>query len=512
MKKNCIPLLFALAVIAACDLETVPTDRYTVDSFWDTESGAEAAMTGCYNALTGSWLFGDAAPLMEETCTPNAYNYNNSGSWNTLAIGAHTSATEGVIKGRWSDAYRGIGRVNTQLNRLPGAAVSDGRKRTMEGEAKFLRALFYYMLVQYYTGVPLILEEPAYSQASLPRADRQDVIDAIIYDLDDAAALLDWQWASASDQGRATKGAALALKARVLLFEASPLMNPESDPAKWQAAADAAKAVIDGAESAGYGLFPDYRALFLPENEHNKEVIFNVEFSKVQNTPSNNYTVYCIQYRNNAPLLDLVNTYETVDGSARVAGKYDKLDPRFYASIYYPGCTFLGAANSSAASVSAFTGFACKKMSIYDNQARLSGDARLGEGEMNYIFLRYADILLMYAEALNEVLSAPDSKVYDALNAVRGRAGMGNVPAGKTKDQMREIIRHERRVEFAFEGLYYNDIRRWKTIETQMNAVIKNYAGEDIAIRSFDPGRDYWWPVPETERLLNKNLQQNPKY
>ena len=226
MKNSSISLLAIMIAAAACDLETVPTDRYTVDSFWDTESGAEAAMSGCYNALTGSWLFGDAAPLLEETCTPNAYNYNNTGSWNTLAIGAHTSATEGVIKGRWSDAYRGIGRVNTQLNRLPGAAVSDERKRTMEGEAKFLRALFYYMLVQYYNGVPLILDEPAYSQAALPRDDRQTVVNAILSDLEDAARLLDWQWASANDQGRATRGAALALKARLLLFEASPLMNP----------------------------------------------------------------------------------------------------------------------------------------------------------------------------------------------------------------------------------------------------------------------------------------------
>lgn len=512
MKNSSISLLAIMIAAAACDLETVPTDRYTVDSFWDTESGAEAAMSGCYNALTGSWLFGDAAPLLEETCTPNAYNYNNTGSWNTLAIGAHTSATEGVIKGRWSDAYRGIGRVNTQLNRLPGAAVSDERKRTMEGEAKFLRALFYYMLVQYYNGVPLILDEPAYSQAALPRDDRQTVVNAILSDLEDAARLLDWQWASANDQGRATRGAALALKARLLLFEASPLMNPESDPAKWQAAADAAKAVMDGAESAGYGLFPDYRGLFLPKNEHNREVIFNVEFSKVQNTPSNNYTVYCIQYRNNAPLLDLVNAYQTVDGSPRMANRYNGLDPRFYASIYYPGCTFLGAANASAATVCSFTGFACKKMSIYDEQKRLTGDARLGEGEMNYIFLRYADILLMYAEALNEVLAAPDERVFDAVNAVRSRAGISAVDPGTGKDQMREIIRQERRVEFAFEGLYYNDIRRWKTIENQMNAVIKNYAGEDIAIRSFDPARDYWWPIPETERLLNKNLQQNPKY
>lgn len=267
-------MLCGAAALASCNLDTIPTDKYTVETFWETEEGTEAAMTGCYNILTNSALFGDSAPLLEETCTPNAYNYNNAGGYNVIAQGTHTANSSGIIANRWKKCYEGIGRCNTHLNRLPAAAVADDRRVQMEGEAKFLRALYYYMLVTYYNGVPLILEEPVYAHGSLPRASREEVVRAILDDLNDIIdrELLDWQWTKAADQGRATRGAAMALKARLLLFEASKLVNPSNDAAKWQAAADAAKAVIEKEAQAGYDLFGDYRKLFLPANEHQLRV------------------------------------------------------------------------------------------------------------------------------------------------------------------------------------------------------------------------------------------------
>lgn len=119
----------------------------------------------------------------------------------------------------------------------------------------------------------------------------------------------------------------------------------------------------------------------------------------------------------------------------------------------------------------------------------------------------------MFAEAKNEVETSPSAEVYSALNAVRKRAGIPIIKTGTLdKEQMREVIRHERRIEFAGEGLYYNDIRRWKIAEEVMNDEICDYNGTAIAIRSFDPERDYWWPIPSEQRLLNKNLDQNPNY
>ena len=451
-------MLCGAAALASCNLDTIPTDKYTVETFWETEEGTEAAMTGCYNILTNSALFGDSAPLLEETCTPNAYNYNNAGGYNVIAQGTHTANSSGIIANRWKKCYEGIGRCNTHLNRLPAAAVADDRRVQMEGEAKFLRALYYYMLVTYYNGVPLILEEPVYAHGSLPRASREEVVRAILDDLNDIIdrELLDWQWTKAAD------------------------------------------------------LFGDYRKLFLPANEHNCECVFNIEFSKTKNTAVNSFNVYSVQYRNNAPLLDLVMDYRTTTDGAATMGKYDNLDPRFAATNFYPGSTFLGKANCPAGEVCQFTGFAHRKLTIYDAQKRDSDDSN---GETNYMFIRYADVLLMFAEAQNEVDATPSDAVYDAVNRVRGRVGMPTYAYGsKNQSEMREIIRHERRVEFAGEGLYYNDIRRWMTAELVMNAVIQDYAGTDIAVRAFDPDRDYWWPVPADQILLNKKLEQNPNY
>ena len=238
-------MLCGAVTLGSCNLDTIPTDKYTVETFWETEEGTEAAMSGCYNVLTSSALFGDSAPLLEETCTPNAYNYNNAGGYNVIAQGTHTANSSGIIANRWKKCYEGIGRCNTHLNRLSGAVVTDDRRVQMEGEAKFLRALYYYMLVTYYNGVPLILEEPVYAHGSLPRASREEVVQAILDELNDIIdrRLLDWTWSKTADRGRATLGAAMALKARLLLFEASKLVNPSNDSAKWQAAADAAKAI-----------------------------------------------------------------------------------------------------------------------------------------------------------------------------------------------------------------------------------------------------------------------------
>jgi len=127
--------------------------------------------------------------------------------------------------------------------------------------------------------------------------------------------------------------------------------------------------------------------------------------------------------------------------------------------------------------------------------------------------IRYADVLLMYAEAENEA-QGPDASVYNALNLIRQRAGLNPylVPAGLSQSQMRDFIRHERRIELALEGFYYLDIRRWKTAEQVMNVTIYNSQNQAILTRSFNRDRDYWWPIPQTQRDVNPNLDQNPNY
>jgi hypothetical protein len=518
-----VGVIFSLIITAGCKkelLHTEPTDKYNEGNFWESEAAVGAALSGCYNPLTTDGLFGgEATPLWEETATPNAYNYSNAMGFNLIAEGRQQSNNSGIIAQRWHDSYVGVGRCNTFLANVDRVEMSEDTKTKMKGEAHFLRALYYFMLENYYGGVPLILDPPDLStQADLPRNTREEVVTQILKDLDSAALVLPLKYSKA-DLGRATKGAAIALKARVLLYEASPLFNSSNDVQKWKAAADAAKAVID-LPGTGYGLYPDYRGLFLPQNENNKEVIFDVQY--IFPGLGTSFDLIGKQYNTNAPLLDLAQAYDMDNGlpisdpasGYDPANPYANRDPRLYGTIFFPGDTLMQVKVTNTRF--AVTGYGMKKYTIYDKGPAPAGQSDLkgGQSETNFIILRYADILLMYAEALNEA-SGPSPEVYDALNAVRQRVKMPAIDPSVTpltQAELRQIIHHERRIEFAGEGLYYNDIRRWKTAETLLNASIKKYDGSQIEVRTFDPSRDYFWPIPLTETDLNPNLEQNPGY
>jgi hypothetical protein len=498
-------------------LNTSPKDQYVESNFWKSQAAAQAGLSACYAVMTGSGLWGgDATPLFEEGASPNAYDYDNSMGFNLIAEGLQSASSSGIIPGRWKACYTGIGRCNTFLVKVDEVSMDNPTKTRMKGEAYFLRALYYFTLQNYYGAVPLILAPPdRATQTNVKRTDRKDVIAKVVSDLDSAAAALPLKY-TGGDIGRATKGAALALKAKVLLWEASPLFAGANDPAKWQAAADAAQAVMT-LSGTGYGLYADYRGLFLPQNENNKEVIFDVQF--IYPDLGNSFDLIDKQYNTNAPLLDIAQAYTMKNGLPITdpasgydpAHPYANRDPRLYQTIVYPGDTFMTVPVTP--SRFAITGYGLKKYSIYDKGAPPSGksDLKGGQSETNYILLRYADVLLMYAEAKNEA-SGPDASVFSALNSVRSRAGLPAVSTALTQDSLRSVIRHERRVEFAGEGMYYNDIRRWKTAEQVLGQSIYKYDGSKIETRKFNPARDYWWPIPQTEKDLNPNLTQNDGY
>ncbi len=523
MKKNIFITMIAglLLVATGCKkdlLDTSPNDRYVESNFWSSATAAEAGLSGCYAPLTYTGLFGgDATPLFEETASPNAYNYSNAIGFNFIAEGKQMPSSDGIIQSRYNDCYKGIGRCNTFLVKVDEVDMDEATRARMKGEAKFLRGLYYFMLENYYGGVPLVLDPPdRATQSELPKAAREEVVSQILTDLDSAADILPLKY-SKSDIGRATKGAALSLKARVLLFEASPLANTSNSVAKWQAAADAAKAVMDLASQAGYGLYSNYRSLFLPQNENNKEVIFDVQF--IYPDLGNSFDLIDKQYNTNAPLFGLEQAYDMSNGLAITdpasgydpANPYANRDPRMYGTIVFPTDTFM--TEVVTPSRFAITGFGLKKYSIYDKGAPPAGqsDLKSGQSETNYIILRYAGILLMYAEAQNEA-TGPSPSVYDAINAVRERAGIPGLAPIYSQAELRTIIRHERRIEFAGEGMYYNDIRRWKIAEVVMNAPIYKYDQSIIETRKFDASRDYFWPIPQTELDLNPSITQNPGY
>lgn len=480
----------------SCDegfLGTNATDSYNEANWWQTENQVISSINGCYAVLRNGQIYGESA-LREENISPNSYNMSGD---IVLATGSQTPSNNTGFGDKWDANYQGIGRVNNLLDNIGKVQMDPALKERIKAEASFLRALFYYNLVDYFGGVPLILESPNFTkQGNLPRNTRQEVINQVLIDLDYAASVLPASY-TGSNIGRASKGAALALKTRVLLFES-----------RWSEAALTAKKVID---MNYYSLFPDYRGLFMPENEGNKEVIFDVQY-KVPEYP-NNFDIIIELQVNVAPTLDLVNSYLMSDGKSiqnsplyDPAQPYKNRDPRLLNTIVIPGYMYRGGIVSTTKYFS--TGYGFKKYTTYKDAV---SQPNIINSEINFIVLRYADILLMYAEAQNEAIGS-DASVYNALHQIRLRAGMPDVTIGLSKEQMREVIRHERRIELAGEGLYYKDIRRWRTAEVVMNTNVLNSKGEVVQKRSFNPLRDYLWPIYEITIQENPTLKQNPGY
>lgn len=500
--KNFRYILAALLTwtMAACHslLETEPTDFYSQDTYWQTSEQALDALTGCYQALTHNDLYNAQTPFMFEAMSPNAFNYDNQRAANDFARGVHSATTLGMNDAMWNGCYRGIGRCNAVIERVPAISMDETLKARIVAEAKFLRAFYYHRLNTLFHGVPLLLAEPnPDEQGSQPRNTYDEVLAQVVRDLDEAAAVLPVAYAGADD-GRATKGAALALKARALLQDLD------------YAGAVAAAEAVFGLDH--YELFPDYNGIFRKANQGNKEVIFDIRFKAPEVT--NQYDIIMAQYSTQAPVQGLVDAYQMIDGRSieesdlyDPQNPYENRDPRFKQSIVYIGAPWRN--RTATAADLHQTGYTFWKFTEYN----ATTPGTLVNSDCNYLEIRYADVLLMYAEALNE-LSGPTDAVYEAVNAIRTRPSvdMPELPAGLSKEAMREAIRLERRIELAGEGSYFYDIRRWGTIEEEMNGPIHDYQGNVIQNRSFNAERDYLWPIPFTEIDLNPALEQNPNY
>lgn len=488
------PLLALL--VNSCDdsyLETISTDQYNEANWWQTEAQAISTLNGCYAVLLDPQI-GGHENLREENITPNSFS---RGGDSPLDVGAHNAGNYDRFQLKWNANYMGVGRTNYFLANIDKVTMNEDLKKRMKGEALFLRALYYLNLVNYFGGVPLITEAPDFeSQSNLPRNTRAEVVTQILTDLENAAAVLPSAY-TGSSIGRATKGAALSLKSRALLYES-----------RWAEAAASAKQVMDLKQ---YSLFADYRNLFLPANENNAEVIFDVQYKIPEFTI--NWDNLIENQVNIAPTPDLVNSYLMKDGLPASqsplydsSNPYENRDPRLHKTIAVPGYMFRGIIIPETRYYN--TGFGCKKYTSYLDNTVVND---IAQSELNFIILRYADVLLMYAEAQNEA-AGPDASVFSALNLVRTRAGMPPVDAGLNKEQLRQAIRHERRIEMAMEGLYYHDIRRWRIAETVMNANVLNIKGEVVQVRKFNAARDYLWPIHEILIQQNPALTQNPGY
>ena len=346
-KMICVAV--ACMSLTACDswLDVDPSDQYSTETFWKTKEHASAGIMGCYNALK-PWR---SLHTMEfDMLTANAMPYNEANGTQAIGKGEHLSTTA-LIGSLWKNCYVGIGRTNTFIANVGGVDMDESEKAKMVGEAKFLRAFYYLSLVDKFGGVPLIIDAPnADEQAELPRNSKEEVVNQIVKDLEEAAAVLPDTYAS-SDLGRATKGAALALKARTLLYNS-----------RWAEAAQAAKQVM---ESGVYQLFNDYRHFFSEDNKYNCEVIFDIE-AKLPEYPTD-YDQNIWRLNRPAPLKELVDTYLCVDGKTIEESPlydptrpYENRDPRLLKSIVCIGYPYLG--KTITKEDVATTGFGVKMM------------------------------------------------------------------------------------------------------------------------------------------------------
>ncbi len=401
----------------------------------------------------------------------------------------------------------------------------------LRAESRVLRAYFYFDLVKRYGGVPLVTKVLNYGENThLPRNSYDDIIDFIVREVDAVKDDLqeDWKEYDAGRDGRFTRGAALALKSRALLYAASPLNNPDNDLEKWR---KTAKAAYDLISLDQYGFHPDYGSLFLGDNSTwSSETILAVRLGGNNDLEKLNYPIGTPGGASGVtPSHNLAEAYEYL-GTPDADNPYANRDPRFSATIVHNNSTWNDrtmeiwprGSDDPANLNTSRTGYYLKK--FLNPSLNLTQD----EKELHsWIVFRYAEIILNYAEAMNEAYGPDNDNGYglsarQAINQLRGRTGVGMpdvVAANQT--EMRGRIKHERQVELAFEDHRYWDLLRWKDAETVLNQPLKgiriirtgstfNYQVVDVESRTFHAPRMYRYPVPIVE--INKSqgvLTQN---
>lgn len=553
MKPNISYLIFAIFVIGiilqGCEqsdfLDTKPLNAITEEAIFTDPALARASLLGVYGKIPK--VFGRQGGIPLDMNTRDAAHSFPWGFVNNLRNNDYNAANADVIiQNFWIDNFAYIRQTNTFLKGLETASFDDKTKSTLKAEARFLRALFYLDLYRFFSGVPIITKAQDLSDTgaySIKRNTAIETYEFIAQEFTEVATDLPLQWAG-DDKGRATKGAALGMKARVLLYAASSTNNQNL----FTQVAQTAKEVID---LNLYALYPNYGQMFFDKSGANKEFIFY--FNKTPNSsatyPSDtrgpndwgdwlltNAPVSGGAWGGLMPSQNIVDNYEMTDGKLPSESPlynsqepYKNRDPRFEATLYHQGSTFKGKplefyVGGKDYTVNGFTtsGYFIKKAideTVPDFYA-------FNNSASSYLdpLLRYADILLMYAEAKNETGNLEEARIY--LNMIRTRTGvnMPEIASGLSKEALREKIRHERLIELAFEESHFHDVRRWgiapKVGSGQVYGakITKNsdgslkYDTQVLETRTFTSTYALF-PIPQDEINKNPNLgPNNPGY
>ncbi|WP_300601640.1 RagB/SusD family nutrient uptake outer membrane protein [Niabella sp.] len=544
MKMTFVKTIFLCMVLLlgnACSknyLDRKPSDLITGKEVFSNIENAEKFVNVIYDNLPN--IFKPASPWMLSSATDetnqaadNSVSYPDAGNFNTGAM----SPSNFPLADQWSSFYAKIRACNIFLGNfelVPEDANYPERRNRLRGEALALRAFYYFELMIRWGGVPLILKEqnPFDNPNDIfyKRNTIDEVMASVLKDLQDAENLLPLTYAERpANWGRVSKMVVLALRSRALLFYASPLFNPANDRNRWAQAAQAGKVALDSALNNGYTLHSNYGEIFT--QYLNKEVIWSRPapgayrdggIDQEMNPRGSN------GYGNINPLQELVDDYEMKQTGLSVKDAasgynpqkpYEGRDPRFYATILYPGATWKGRTlDPNGADVPRSGQIA----SNYWPRKYLLESVNLftntGAADRKWVLMRTAELYLNYAEALNESGGAA-MESRNALNAIRRRAGMPDY-VGSATDALREAIRHERRIELALEDHRFWDVRRWKIAELTDNKEVHGvavsgsgnitYTYPVLEKRVFDANKNYWLPIPQAE--IDKVSGRNPEF
>ena len=551
MKFNKIAILLlsaGLLTTTSCDfMDCDESDNYTLQEIQGSYNRVKQFVTSIYGYQPSD--FCNMHGAMVDAATDDAIHVYESSAIQRIVNG--TWSANYTVDDKFAYYYNAIHDANYYLTTLSGLTFDtwengDDYQDWMQNydnyqyQVRFLRAYFYFELVRRYQNVPLITKPLSQTETNqIEPSSAKEVLKFIINECTEIAPKLPIKSTSIAqaENGRATRAMAMALKSRAALYAASPLYNTNGDNAKWTEAAKASHDIIASAGELGLGL-DTYANLFKSKNYNSKEVILCRPTGTSKTFEQANYPMGVTGGNTTTcPTENLASAFEMKDGRAfdwndptMKANPYKDRDPRFYLTIVHNGMLWPakkavdiseGGANGLPLTNATTTGYYMRK--YVDNSISFEAGSTTAATHHNWILFRYAEVLLNYAEAMIHVNGNCDYKdatytmsAREALNAVRKRAGIPEV-AACSQDEFLMRVKHERRVEMAFEGQRFWDLRRWKNLDETKNIYavrithhdgVLSYEKTLLSERSVS-NKLYFYPIANVELFKNKKLVQN---
>lgn len=515
--------LLSGALLTSCSDSFLQRDSLTESSsstFWQTPNDAMMALTACYDGLQSNQLYNSdqysLGPLYMDCISDNGGHFNWSG-WMEgydMAMGIHNPSSS-VIGSYWKDCYEVISRCNLLIANIDRVSMSKEDIACYKAEAITIRALMYINLTTTYQDVPYLTEPLTLENSECEKSTREYIVGAVMADLKAIATDLP----PTATLGRITRGACYALLGRMALYNE-----------KWDEAIAAYKEV----QKLGYSIDPSYADLFTTKGQNSSEIIFSVRYEgpgKDEGAAFNAHWNTPLEALNGT--IDLADAYyvantgekttdtnygEMTDGKLDVskpnAAHFANRDPRLYTTLFVPGMKWNGKGGEGNWYGGAAASFSTVYVMKYFDPTDTGNSWDNGQ---DFYVVRYAEVLLSLAEALVQKGGYDESAVISLINEVRQRADV-DMPrvqdvegTGLTKDALLDIIKHERRVELAFEGLRLFDVYRWKELDKAVANIEKERTslGLGYEARQYNGERDYVWPIPTGELDTNKALLQH---